>query len=105
MTASGLFFPEDPVSDEQEDRSDGCDEDAADVERLDFPESDEGSEKATDHAAGDADEDGDENPARVFARHDELRECAGHETEKDPGDDVHDSEGVELKAAKPNHDD
>ncbi len=69
---SSLGFPDHAIDDEQQDGPGGGDDDATEIERSDFPETDEGSEKAADDSADDPDEDGDENTARVLARHDEL---------------------------------
>jgi hypothetical protein len=85
LRESALFFPDKTVSDEQNDGSGGGDEDAAEVKGLDLAESDETAEEATDHRTNDADDDSNNESARVFAGHDEFRKCAGDEAKQDPG--------------------
>ena len=47
-----------------------CDENPAEVERLDLPETDEAAQKTADDRTGNADEDRDKEPSWVFPRHD-----------------------------------
>src|SRR6478735_6368680 len=89
--ASNLIFPDETVDDEQHDGTRGGDEDPAQIERFDFSESHEGSEKAANDRADNPDQDCDEDSARVFARHDELGKRARDKSKKDPRDDSHSS--------------
>ena len=82
---SGLFFPDDSIDDERHNGADGGDENPTENKRLDFPETNEAPEKATNDSADDPDEDGDEDTARVFAGHDEFGKCSGDEAEEYPG--------------------
>jgi hypothetical protein len=68
--ALGALFGDEPIDEEQQDRSyNGRDE--AGCFTIVIPA--QGSaEKACDEGSDNADEDGDDNAARVFARHDEF---------------------------------
>jgi len=88
-SGSGPAFLHHSIDDEEEDRSRRGDEQTAEVKRLDLPEADETSEEATEDGARDPDQDRDDEPAGVFARHDEFGDRPGHEAEQDPGEDAH----------------
>src|SRR5687768_7365191 len=55
--------------------------------RPDEPE--RSSEKPAQQRAGDADQDGDDNPARVLAGHDQLGQRTDDKTEQNPLQDFH----------------
>jgi len=82
-------FSEQSINDQEDDGADGGDENPAEVERLDLPETDEAAQKTADDRAGDADEDRDKDPAWVFPGHDKLCESPGDEAQKDPGENAH----------------
>jgi hypothetical protein len=73
------------IDDEEDDRADSGDENPAEVERFDLPETDEATEKTADECASDTDEDRDNDPAGVFPGHDELGKGPSNETQEDPG--------------------
>jgi hypothetical protein len=60
------------IGDQQHDGFDGDDENSAEIEGFDSPETTEGTEKT---AADDLNENGGEDPNGGFARHGELRKC------------------------------
>src|SRR5262249_47634708 len=82
-------FSEQSINDQEEDGADGSDENPAEVERLDLPETDEAAQKTADDRAGDADEDRDNDSARVLPGHNELCESPGNQAQKDPGENTH----------------
>jgi hypothetical protein len=73
------FFPEESIDDQQENGAHGGDENPAEVERLDLPETDEAAQKTADDRTGNPDENRDKDPAGVFPGHDEFGESAGNE--------------------------
>ena len=82
-------FSEQSINDQEDDGADGGDENPAEVERLDLPETDEAAQKTADDRAGDANEDRDKDPAWVFPGHDKLCESPGDEAQKNPGENAH----------------
>ena len=50
---------------------------------------DESPKKPADHSTGNADQDGNEDSTRVFARHDEFGERTGDQAEKNPRENAH----------------
>ena len=61
------------------------DENPAEVERLDLPETDEAAQKTADDRAGNANEDGDKDPAWVFPGHDKLCESRCQASSQETG--------------------
>ena len=59
-------FSEQSINDQEDDGADGGDENPAEVERLDLPETDEAAQKTADDRADDANEDRDKDPAWVL---------------------------------------
>jgi hypothetical protein len=82
-------FSEQSINDQEDDGADGGDENPAEVERFDLPETDEAAQKTADNRAGDANENRDKDPAWVFPGHDKLCESPGDEAQKNPGENAH----------------
>jgi predicted MPP superfamily phosphohydrolase len=80
-----------PVDQQQDDRADDRGQPGADVEELveRIGVEDRPGEEPAEQRAGDADDRGDDDPARVGARQDRLREGAGEQPEDDERDDSH----------------
>ena len=83
------YFSQQSINDQEDDGAEGGDENPAEVERLDLPETDEAAKKTADDRAGDANEDRDKEPAWVFPGHDKLCESPGDEAQKNPGENAH----------------
>ena len=66
-------FPQQSINDQEDDGADGGDENSTEVERLNLPEPNEAAQKTADDRAGYADEDRNDNPARVLPGHNELQ--------------------------------
>ena len=80
------LFSEQSINDQEDNGADGGDENPAEVERFDFPETNEAAQKTADNRAGDANENRDKDPAWVFPGHDKLCESPGDEAQKNPGE-------------------
>ena len=89
MPESGTRLPGNAIDGQQEKGAEGGDHDTPEIERLDFPESDEGPEETAENRADDPDEDRNDDSTRVFAGHDELRERSRDQSEQDPRYDSH----------------
>ena len=68
------------VDDEQQNRANRCNEDAADIEGLNLSEADETAQKAAQDAADYADEDRDEKATGILARQEEFGEGTRDQT-------------------------
>src|SRR5262249_52952878 len=78
------------VDHEQEDRAADGEQSAAQVEAGNIPEAEEvTADVAADKRAGDAEQDGDDEPAWAYPRHQQLRKEARHKSQHDPGKDSH----------------
>src|SRR5690606_7413210 len=92
---SRLAWPphQEPVHEQENDRPEDRDPERPQVEARDGAEiEDLRAEEPADQGTGNADQDGDQAPARVFAGQDPLRERARDQTEQDPRQEVHRSE-------------
>ena len=71
---------------EQDERAERGDADRAEIEvaLIDRAPAELRADQAAEHRADDAEDDREDAPGRVAARHEELRERAGDETEQDP---------------------
>src|SRR5262249_2352135 len=78
-----------PEPEQQHQRADDGDADAGQVEAADPAPAQLGSDEAADHGADDTDQDGDEEPAGIIARHQKLGDGAGDQAEHDPCNDTH----------------
>ena len=66
-----------------------CDNNAAQIEGLDFSKTDEAAKKAAEKTANDPDNNRDQTAARILSRHDEFCKRTCNQPEKDPGKDAH----------------
>jgi len=75
----GGFALDQAVDDQQQKGASCCDKNSTQVKGLDRAQTNETSQKPAKDGAGDSDEDGDNESARVFPRHDEFGESPGNE--------------------------
>jgi hypothetical protein len=84
---------------EQHDRADRCNNDAAEIERLDLSQADETACKAAQNGADYADEDRNNNATGIFAGHDKFGKRTGNQAQENPGENTHIREDI-AKAAE-----
>src|SRR5262249_32934934 len=78
-----------PPDNEHEQGTTDRDGHAAQVEAGDIAEPELSADKATDHRPGDAEQDGENDAARLLAGHEELGERPRDQSEHDPQQDAH----------------
>src|SRR5262245_44191228 len=89
MWRSGASRPagDEPVEHEQDDRADHRHDEANGIPRL--IEADRATEPSSEHGPHDSQHRGQDEAARVAARHQELGDDSHDESEDDPDDDAH----------------
>src|SRR5690606_41411706 len=78
-----------PVYEQQEKRAQNGQHKASEIKAVDATESEQRSKEAAKQRPGDAEQDRDDDAARVVTRHDEFRDDAGNESENDPSQNSH----------------
>ena len=88
------------VRGEQDQRPDDCGQPGRDVEEfVERVRAEEGGrQESADDGAGDADQHGDDDPARVFSRRDGLGDCACQQAENQERDDAHRGLRIVIRA-------
>src|SRR5438067_13030919 len=77
------------VDGEQDQRPNDGNDDRAQIHAGNATATEQAEHEPADDRAGDADQHGHDDAARVTSRHDQLAEGAGNHTENDPRDDAH----------------
>jgi hypothetical protein len=73
-----------PVNEKQQNCAQDCYEQAPDIKPVDSPKAQQRRDPATDHSAGNSNENGDKEASGIFARMDSLSDCACDEAYDNP---------------------